>query len=57
MSIHKAAFVGGKKMTKKHVDFEEKYERWGSRYVITEGKFKGYILECKVIVERVYPRN
>jgi hypothetical protein len=44
-------------MDKKIVNFKEIYEKWGSRYVITEGKFKGYALECKTIVERVYPLN
>lgn len=36
-------------------DFKELKETWGSEYVITEGKFKGYRLSCKVIVERIYP--
>jgi len=44
-------------MTKEMVEFEEICEKWGSRYVITEGEFKGYMLDCKIIVERVYPRH
>jgi len=35
-------------------DFKELKETWGSEYEITEGKFKGYHLSCKVIVERIY---
>jgi len=37
------------------VDFRELKEEWGSEYEITEGKYKGYRLSIKTIVERVYP--
>lgn len=37
------------------VEFEEIFERWGSEYVIREGKYKGHRLSVKTIVERVYP--
>lgn len=37
------------------VDFKELRENWGSEYVITEGEFKGYRLDVKTIVERIYP--
>ncbi len=37
------------------VNFEELKETWGSEYKITEGKYKGYRLSTKTIVERIYP--
>lgn len=37
------------------VNFKELRESWGSEYVITEGEFKGYRLDVKTIVERIYP--
>lgn len=37
------------------VDFVELHETWGSEYMITEGKFRGYRISTKTIVERIYP--
>lgn len=37
------------------LDFKELKETWGSGYIITEGKYKGYVLETKTIVERICP--
>jgi hypothetical protein len=39
------------------VDFKELKESWGSEYIITEGEFKDYRISCKVIVERIYPKD
>lgn len=39
----------------KSVDFKELKETWGSEYEITEGEFKGYRIDVKMIVERLYP--
>ena len=41
----------------KMVNFEERFERWGSSYLITEGEFKGFRLGVKTIVERIYPKD
>ena len=37
------------------LEFKEVFEKWGSRYVIQSGEFKGYILETKVTMERISP--
>ena len=39
------------------VDFKEIRETWGSEYEILEGRYKGFRLSCKIIVERIYPLN
>jgi len=41
-------------MTDELVDFEDIKEIWGTKVRITEGEFKGYFLEFKIICERVY---
>lgn len=33
---------------------QEVKETWGSEYEITEGKYKGFRLTCKFILERIY---
>lgn len=39
------------------MEYKARREEWGSEYYITEGEFKGYIVETKLVMTAIYPTN
>ena len=48
------AYTHSEDIHRQPVAFKEEKETWGSEYEITEGKYKGFRVSCKLIVERIY---